>query len=92
MGEARNRANGRGGTNGHSGPAVHIKNIRVVPNIRLENHNDANGTVTMLMMGEDLPELAAALKPEHSRKLAEALLAHAKQIEDGERRIYLPGE
>jgi len=77
-------------------PGVIVKRgqVRVVPNIKLQNV-DADG-ITMLMLGEREPELAAALMPADARTLAMALLQHAEAIEHpktavGHPLIVLPG-
>lgn len=77
--------------NGRGVPTPLPRRIRVVHDIRLENV-DAD-RVTMLLIGEKAPELAAAMSPAESRKLAAALVAHAEAIEKagGGSRIIIPG-
>jgi hypothetical protein len=53
--------------------------IRVVSNLRLQNMNDDG--VTMLMLGDDAPEIAVALTPAQSVALVEALTEHREMLE-----------
>ncbi len=90
MGEAQRRKVEGAETNGHQEPAKREpKEVRLVPNIKLENV-PADG-VTIMMVGGDFPELAVALKPKEARQLVNHLMHHLLLLEDGEKRIISPG-
>ena len=91
MGEAHRKKIEGVATNGHQEPAPHTpKQVRIVPNIKLENV-PADG-VTIMMVGADFPELAVALNPKEARQLVNSLMHHLLLLEKGERRIILPTE
>lgn len=91
MGEARVKAMNGGMLGAVSGDAmVQKQRVRVVQNIRMENL-DGDG-ITMLMLGDQTPELAVALAPPEARTLAEALLKHAAALDAAHQsRIIIPG-
>lgn len=87
MGEARRR--GIHHINELNGHVVKTPpRVRVVQNIKIQNA----GEQVVLMLGNDLPELAALMTPEQARQLMGALAAHVAELERGERRIILPGQ
>ena len=91
MGEAHRKKIEGVATNRHQEPAPHTpKQVRIVPNIKLENV-PADG-VTIMMVGADFPELAVALTPKEARQLVNSLMHHLLLLEKAERRIILPGE
>jgi hypothetical protein len=88
MGQHRLPAEVRALRNGRATPLQ--KRVRVVRDVRLENVESEG--VTMLMLGERAPELAAPMSPAEARKLAAALVAHADAVERASgSRIILPG-
>lgn len=85
MGEARmRRVNGE--ANGHQVQPHRVKRLRVVPNIKLENRD---GLVVM-MLGDDIPELATSMSPDIARQLAAAIIDHAERLEADGPRIFIP--
>ena len=90
MGEAKQRHLNGGGLHRvpPSGlPPGTLPRIRVVPNIKIETL-PAQGVV-MMMLGDERPELGAALDPDKARELARALVAGADRIKP-ESRIIIP--
>lgn len=85
LGALRGRQ-GMNGRNGHVKPPA----VRLVPNIKVQN-SDAD-QVVMLLLGEEVPELGAALTAEDARTLATALLHHADLLTDAAPRIISPGD
>jgi len=64
--------------------------VKVVGNIRLENVPGEG--LTMMLLGDQMPEIAVALPPDKARELAAALVVHAEEMEARARRIILPGD
>lgn len=72
-----------------NGLKMETKRLRVVGEIRIEVL--PNDRVVMLMLGDRVPELATALDADHCRKVAEALVKYAVQLDAMPGRIILPG-
>jgi hypothetical protein len=53
--------------------------IRIVSNLRLQNLDDEG--VTVLMLGDEQPELACVLTPAQSRQIVATLLEHVQRLE-----------
>jgi len=73
-----------------AGPPPGAVQVKVVANIRLENV--PGDRVTMMLLGDTMPEIAVALPPDKARELAAALIVHAEQVDAMGRRIILPGD
>ncbi|HAM56340.1 MAG: hypothetical protein A2X51_14390 [Candidatus Rokubacteria bacterium GWC2_70_24] len=79
MGEAPRKPLAAVAAKGHPTPLPPHKNVRIVPNIKLENV-PADG-VTIMMVGGDFPELAVALAPAEARQLIASLMKHIALLE-----------
>lgn len=82
MGEARRRRMAE--TNGHV-VTPRFKRVRLVHDVRLENHEGA----VILMLGDRVPELGCPFTPDEARRLIEALEKHLRGLESA--RIIIPG-
>lgn len=88
MGESKRRkAMGLGG-NGKV-VVLHPPKVRVVCSIKVQTSMPDRAIIVML--GDQVPELACALNAEEARKLASALEAHASHLDAEQPRIILPG-
>jgi hypothetical protein len=62
--------------------------VRLVPNIKIQNAEDS----VMLLLGTDLPEIGAQMTPTDARRLAQALMSHADELDKTSPRIIIPGD
>ena len=74
--------------NGQVGFLIKKPRVRVVPTIRLQNV-DADHVV-MIVLGDKMPELCAALSSAEARTLAQALIQHADLLDKDAPRIIVP--